>query len=248
VAAGTSADPRHAVRERGLLDTPADAIERIAWYYETAIALHPAFAEPHYNLATVCKRTGRTAEALRLYLRAAELAPHPHTAGNAFLTANAYWEAACLEDDAGRLEEAEQLFRQALRGHDNFGPEHRRFPRLLRRLGKLEEAADHDDRMMAYAHRYAPEFLEPAYEAPERLPRHADGTPFDPAVLTRVGAGTDAVYYYAHLYIRVTPARPALTIAGLRETLAQTGPWRARLFGAPLACSPTLEGIKARAE
>ena len=237
-AAGTTADPRHAVRERKLLDTPADAVERVVWYYETAISLHPTFAEAHYNLATLHKRTGHLAEALRLFLRAAEFPPHPRTASNAFLTANAYWEAAVIEAENGHLDRAEQLFRQAVQRLDNFGPEHRRFAHLLRRLGKIEEAADHYDRMMAYAHRYAPEFLEPGYEPAERLPRRVDGTLLDPAEVTPVAA---EVYYWSHLYVRVPAATAPLTIETLRRLVAQSSSLRARLLGPPIACSLRLE-------
>ena len=85
------------------------------------------------------KRAGRRAEALELLLQGAQLAPHPRAAGNALVIANAYWEAAGLEAARGRQEEAERLYREALQRHGNFGPEHRQFPRLLRRLGKIEE-------------------------------------------------------------------------------------------------------------
>src|SRR5262245_25236170 len=76
-AAGAERDPAHAVPEKGLLHRPDDEMrERVAWYYETAIALAPAFAEPLYNLAGLRRRAGRLDEALALFTRAAELKPH----------------------------------------------------------------------------------------------------------------------------------------------------------------------------
>ena len=232
-------DPPNAAFDTGLLVRPDnDQRERVAWYYETATAFAPEFANAHYNLARLWRRAGRIDDALALYLRAAQAQPHPRARPQASLTANAYWEAASIEDRRGRLEEAEVLYRHALRLQDNFGPEHVQFPRLLQRLNKNREALDHYERITTYSHRYAAEFIEPDYKTNELLPRRADGAPLDPAVFTRLGQHDSHIFYFAHLYFHLPNVDKALDIVELRKALPRRP--LLRFFGQArqIRCSP----------
>jgi tetratricopeptide (TPR) repeat protein len=198
-AAGSDRDPRSAALSSGLVDTiDAQSRERVAWYYGVALAYSPDFAEAMYNRAVLERDAGRIDEAFSLFLRAAKARPHRRGRRHAFLNANAFWEAAMIAVVQGRLEEGETLFRKALLRLDNFGPEHVHFPRLLQRLGKNLEAAEHFERITRYSHRYAPEYIEPDYTADELLPRRADGTPVDPAVPTMVSQN---IIYWGHIYL-----------------------------------------------
>jgi tetratricopeptide (TPR) repeat protein len=207
-ASASQDDPAHAARETLLLHEVDDqSRQRIARYYEVAIALTPGFAEPLYNLASLRRDSGRREEALSLFLLAAKAQPHSRAKPHAHLVANAFWEAADIMTELGQLGEAEASFRRALALNGNFGPDHVRFPRLLQRLGKDREALDHFELITPYSHRYAPEFVEPDYHSDEMLPRLQDGTPFDPLALTRIDGGE--IYYWAHLYFRFAEGSPA---------------------------------------
>jgi tetratricopeptide (TPR) repeat protein len=215
---GSKGDPAHGAREAGLLLAVDDeARERVARYYEAAIAYLPRFAEPLYNLASLRRDSGRNDEALVLFLRAAQARPHGRAKPHALVIANAFWEAATIMVALDRLEEAEELFRRALTFNKNFGPDHVRFPGLLQRMGKNVEALDHFELAMTYSHRYAPEFIEPDYEPDELAPRQPDGTLFDPFELSRI-EGTE-ILYWAHLYFRVQRGLPVTTVAQLQKML-----------------------------
>jgi tetratricopeptide (TPR) repeat protein len=227
-ASGSMRDPAHAACEKALIDSIDDqARERVAWYYQAAIAFAPDFAEPIYNLAVLRRNAGRLDDALSLFMRAARAQPHPRARG--FLRANAFWEAASIRLVQGQLNEAESLFRNALHLLDNFGPEHVRFPRLLQRLGKNLEAADHYERITRYSHRYAQEFVEPDYEPDELLPTHPDGTYFDPAVLTRINGDQTGLFYFSHLYFQLAQRSGVIEVAQLSQALRRQ--WLLRRFG-----------------
>jgi tetratricopeptide (TPR) repeat protein len=212
-ASGSKGDPSHAARETGLLHAVDDeARERVARYYEAAIAFLPHFAEPLYNLASLRRDSGRKHEALALFLQAAQARPHSRAKPHALVIANAFWEAATIMVTLDRPDEAEKLFRRALALNGNFGPDHVRFPRLLQRVGKNVEALDHFELITTYSHRYAPEFIEPEYESDEMAPRQPDGMPFDPFEFKRI-EGTE-ILYWAHLYFRV---ERGLTVASVIE-------------------------------
>lgn len=237
-AAGLHRDPAHAARERGLVDEIDDATrEQVARFYGAAIAYASDLAEPLYNLATLRRNAGRLDEASALFMRAAAARPHPRAAPHAFVTANAFWEAACIAMDRHRFDEAEALFRQALQLLDNFGPDHVRFPRLLQRLGKNEEATDHFERITSYSHRYPPEFIEPDYEPDERLPRRPDGTTLDPFALTHVDSARCA--YFAHLFLDLPPGSELADLIQLARRTERHS--IARIFGLAqrIRCSPT---------
>lgn len=245
-ASGSAQDPAHATREYGLVDQVDErARERVGRYYETAIAFAPRFAEPLYNLAALRRDAGRRDEAFALFLRAAQAPPHKRAKPHAFVVANAYWEAASLAAAAERLDAAETLFRRALRLQDNFGPEHVRFPRLLQRLGKNEEALDHFERIMRYSHRYAAEFIEPDYADDERLPRSPDGVPFDPFVLTPVNNGKGRAFYFAHLYFGFPDGSETIDVAQLIQAAKHSRRLlpRSLLRSRQMRCSPTLAGL-----
>jgi tetratricopeptide (TPR) repeat protein len=233
-ASGSTRDPSHATRQAGLLHAVDDeARERVARYYEAAIAYLPHFAEPLYNLASLRRDSGRNDEALALFLRAGQARPHGRAKPHALVIANAFWEAATIMVALDRLEEAERLFRRALTLNKNFGPDHVRFPRLLQRMGKNVEALDHFERIMTYSHRYAPEFIEPDYEPDELAPRQSDGTLFDPFELSRI-EGTE-ILYWAHLYFRVQRGLPLMRVTQLQKML-MGGPGTARRA---MRCSQT---------
>jgi tetratricopeptide (TPR) repeat protein len=244
-ASDSERDGAHAAVEKGLLHKVDDeAHERIAWYYETALAYAPGFAEPLYNLAALRRDSGCLDEAFALFLRAAQARPHRHARPHALVVANAFWEAASIAATRGRLGEAETLFRRALHLHGNFGPEHVRFPRLLQRLGKNEEALDHFELITTYSHRYAAEFIEPDYGPDELLPRNPDGTSFDPSEMTRINGGE--IFYWAHLYFHLKQAN-ATNVIELRKLLSRHRPipllWLART---PIRCSQTKGALKSR--
>lgn len=248
-ASGSKHDPAHATREAGLLHEVNDQLrEGIARYYETAIACAPRFAEPLYNLAALRRDSGRLEEASALFLRAARARPHARARAHALVVANAYWEAASIAEARGRLAEAESLFREALRRHGNFGPEHVRFPRLLQRLGKSEEALDHYELLMSFSHRYAAEYVEPDYLSDERVPRHADGTLFDPFALTLVHDGASQVGYFAHLYF-LLPKGSEFSVAELRRTFKAPNFWpfhHYRMYKRKVRCGTTLADLIGR--
>ena len=240
-ASGSERDGAHAAVEKGLLHKVDDeARDRVAWYYETALAYAPGFAESLYNLAALRRDSGCLDEAFALFLRAAQARPHRQARPHALVVANAFWEAATIAGACGRLGEAETLFRRALHLHGNFGPEHVRFPCLLQRLGKNEEALDHFELITSYSHRYPAEFVEPDYSPDEMLPRHPDGAPLDPAGLTRIANGD--VFYWAHLFFKLPEGQTE--IAQLRNSLAG-GRWLQRL-GLPrsqIRCSETKDAL-----
>jgi tetratricopeptide (TPR) repeat protein len=217
-ASGSKGDPSHAARQAGLLHAVDDeARERVARYYEAAIAYLPHFAEPLYNLASLRRDCGRKDEALALFLRAGQARPHSRAKPHALVIANAFWEAATIMVTLDRLEEAEKLFRRALSLNKNFGPDHVRFPRLLQRIGKNVEALDHFELAMTYSHRYAPEFIEPEYQPDELAVRQPDGVLFDPFELNRI-EGTE-ILYWAHLYFRVRQGLPVTSVLQLQKML-----------------------------
>jgi tetratricopeptide (TPR) repeat protein len=218
-AAASDCDPIHAARSSGLVDTiDARSRERVAWYYRVALAYSPDFAEAIYNQASLERDAGRVDAAFSLFLRAARARPHPRARQHAFLNANAFWEAAMIAVVRGRLEEAETLFRKALRRLDNFGPEHVYFPRLLQRLGKNLEAAEHFERITTYSHRYAPEYIEPDYSADELLPRQADGTPVDPAAPTAIA---ENVIYWGHIYFEGAKVDSLANVIAAAQAIAK---------------------------
>jgi tetratricopeptide (TPR) repeat protein len=217
---GSKGDPAHAAREAGLLHAVDDeARERVARYYEVAIAYLPDFAEPLYNLASLRRDSGRNNEALALYLRAAQARPHSRTKPHALVIANAFWEAATIMVTLDRPDDAEKLFRRALALNGNFGPDHVRFPRLLQRLGKNVEALDHFELITIYSHRYAPEFIEPEYEPDEMAPRQPDGMLFNPFEFKRI-EGTE-IHYWAHLYFRLKRGLTVANVAQLQKMLTR---------------------------
>jgi tetratricopeptide (TPR) repeat protein len=243
-AGASERDPPHAVLEQQLLERVNDqGQERVARYYETAIAYSPDFAESLYNLATLRRQAGRTEEALALFLRAAHAEPHAHGMPHAYLTANAFWEAACIETVRGCLEDAELLFREALLRLDNFGPEHVRFPRLLQRLGKNEEALDHFERITSYSHRYSPEFIEPDYLPDERLPQHSNGTPLDPSTLSRIDGAQNEFYYFGHLYFDLPKQCSLANLIQMSRPKLRTRILRMAGLVRPMRCSPTPDGL-----
>lgn len=245
-ASGAASDPAHAAREAGLVDKVDDhAREAVARYYETAIALAPSFAEPLYNLAALRRDAGRRDEAFALFLQAAAARPHRRAKPHALVAANAFWEAASIAEAAGRLSDAEALFRRALKLNDNFGPEHIRLARLLQCLGKNEEALDHFERITRYSHRYAAEFIEPDYAPDERLPQHPDGSPFDPSALTPIADGANPTFYFAHLYFRFSADGGTMNVDQLKQLIKHSGrpplgPFRQSRY---VRCSPTLAGL-----
>jgi tetratricopeptide (TPR) repeat protein len=241
-ASASQDDPAHAARETLLLHEVNDqSRESVARYYEVAIALAPGFAEPLYNLASLRRDSGRREEALSLFLLAAQAQPHSRAKPHALVVANALWEAADIMTGLGRLGEAEASFRRALALNGNFGPDHVRFPRLLQRLGKNQEAVDHFELITPYSHRYAAEFVEPDYHADEMLPRLQDGTPFDPLALTRIDG--DEIYYWAHLYFRFAKGIPP-TLIDLQKLLENRRPFfmQGRTRSA-VQCSPTRSAL-----
>lgn len=245
-SSGSERDPAHAARETRLLHAVDDeARERVAQYYEVAIAFGPRFAEPLYNLASLRRDSGRLDEALSLFLRAAHAEPHSRAKPHALAKANAFWEAATIVAAVGRLGEAETLFRHALALNGNFGPDHVRFPRLLQRLGKNEEALDHFELITRYSHRYAPEFIEPDYLSDEWLPRQPDGTAFDPFTLTCVDGGE--ILYWAHLYFRLGRGIQAASMIELRRLLAHRRSSSVLGFARPsIRCSQTKGSLEDR--
>jgi tetratricopeptide (TPR) repeat protein len=197
-------DPDCAFFERFVSrDAPNDEAAETERRYRLALALAPDFAEAKYNLALLRRRAGAFTEALHLFDGATSATLHPRAQPYAHLAANALWQSAaihCLlrDDDA-----AAHAYDGALARLGNFGVDHLSIALFLRRRGRIEEAAEHFERIMPYSHLYAAEFVDPDYDDHERLPVGVDGRPCDPVIATPVSEipGVGTIFYWWHLYV-----------------------------------------------
>lgn len=88
-AGSSPRDPRSAGREANLvMAVDENARAHVAWYYQTAIAYAPEFAEPIYNLAALRRNAGRFDDAFDLFMSAARAQPHSRARPHAHLRAN----------------------------------------------------------------------------------------------------------------------------------------------------------------
>src|SRR5260370_598241 len=90
----------------------------------------------------------------------------PEAPADAYRHGDAHWERATIFEDLGLNAEALIEYRAALTKLDRLGVHHIRVARFFRRLGLLEEAAEHFRRCMTYSHRYFAEFILPPLEPP----------------------------------------------------------------------------------
>ncbi len=228
----------------------AAAAER---HYRIALALAPDLAEAKYNLALLCRRDGALDEALLLFAGAASTPPHPRAKPHAHLAANAFWQSAAIHHLRGDHGAVARAYERALTLLGNFGVDHLSVALFLRERGRLEEAAEHFERIMPYSHLYAAEFVEPDYEEHEKLPAGADGQPCDPLLATKVDeipmAG--AIFYWWHLYFLVPKdePRPDLGAVVLTWAAGGAGPrlaglWRRPRRALPLAAAASIAGLR----
>jgi tetratricopeptide (TPR) repeat protein len=224
-------------------------------YYRLALILLPAFAEARYNLAILRARAGAVDEALRLLWSASEVPPHPRALPHAQLSANALWHIARLYRGSGKDEAAASAYGRALAQLGNFGVDHSSVAEFLRRRGNLDESAMHFERVMAYSHLYAPQFVEPNYDERERLPNGPDGRPVDPLMATPVDwiAGVGRVLYWWHLYILERDDAPRASVERSLRRWVALGVVRRRLLGvrakfggrrSALCAATSLDGLK----
>jgi tetratricopeptide (TPR) repeat protein len=132
--------------------------------YRQALVLHPRLAEAHYALARLLRADVDRQQTLDGFAAVLLLVPHPEAPSHAFLLANAHWERAIIFEALGSTVEALSEYRAALTKLDNFGVHHVQVARFFRRLGLVEEAAEHFRRCMTYSHRYFAEFVLPPLE------------------------------------------------------------------------------------
>ncbi len=142
---------------------PRAVAERL---YRQALVVSPNLAEAHYALACLSRDEASHDRALDGYAAALRLSPHLEAPAHAYLHANAHWERATIFEDLGLNAEALIEYRAALARLDKFGVHHIRVARFFRRLGLLEEAAEHFRRCMTYSHRYFAEFILPPLQPP----------------------------------------------------------------------------------
>jgi Flp pilus assembly protein TadD len=104
-------------------------LEQAAAHYETSLRLQPK-AEIYSDLGFIMARLGRSDAALADYRKALELDPG---------CASAHFNLAVASLQAGRLEEAEAHYRQALQGR-NIAETHNGLGYVLAREGRTDEA------------------------------------------------------------------------------------------------------------
>lgn len=181
-------------------------------FYRIALAWDDRLAEAWYGLGRLHQYRNEREAALDAFARAGSLEPHPRASGNAHLHANAHFSRACLLEDMERDEEALAAYRQALALLDNFGVHHQRIADFLRRHGSSAETVRAYEKLMAYGHRYFPEFTLPPLEAvtpPAAVERLE--------VLYETSDGAPVVFWQGGYY-RIAPALmpiTAKTLAGL---------------------------------
>lgn len=209
-----------------LLDaTPnADPAAAAVLRYDVALAFQPDFAEARYNRAVLARDAGDRLEALAGFEAARTTALHPRARSHAFLHANASWESACLVAASGDRARAGALFAEAMARLDNYGVDHRALPDFLDASGRVTESAVEYGRLMTYAHRYPPQFVEPDFDDAERLPTGPDGAALDPLQPTVVARdGQLSAVYAMHLYFSVSAPADQDAGAVLRDALQRSG-------------------------
>ena len=199
---------------RALLTAPAGGApprDAAARFYQVAVALDPGLAEAWFNQARLDQHRGEHAVALAGFGRALALPPHPRASAHAALHANAHFHKACILEGLGRDAEALAAYRAALALLDNFGVHHARIAHFLRHQGLIAEAIPQFEKLMAYGHRYFPEFTLPPL-APAASPAPASAT------LEVLYEASDGALVVAHAgsYVRV----PAGAIPVTPERLA----------------------------
>lgn len=132
----------------------AEAADR----FRAALAAKPSYAEAHYNLGAALARLGRPAEAAASFERAFRLMPDfsgdparaardlaasPSLSPWRQTVASGYNDRGIAAASAGRLDDAETCFRQAIEADAAFPQAHYNLGRLLARQGKLDPAAAH---------------------------------------------------------------------------------------------------------
>jgi len=183
-----------------------------AAYYRLAATAEPQLAEAWYGLARLDEHRGAHDAALENFTRAAELPPHARSPGTAQLRANALYGRACALEMLGRDEEALAAYRAALRLLDNFGVHHRRIAAFLRRHGTIEEAVAAYEKLMAYGHRYFPEFTLPPLAPPPKPPAAPER--LEALYVTSDGA---SVVFCDGAYFRVDPSLMPVTADTVRR-------------------------------
>jgi len=108
---------------------------------ENAVRLAPANADAQLALGNALVRAGRSADALAPYARSLELQP----------AADAHTNLAAALQELGRLTEAEQQLRLAVRLDPTLVTSQRWLAMLLARAGRLDEAAEHFNAILTVA-------------------------------------------------------------------------------------------------
>ena len=75
----------------------------------------------------------------------------------------------------------------------------------MQQIGRVKEAAIHFERLMAYSHRYAPEFILPILEESSKLPHSSDGIPVDPLKVTEISRTSEGnqIFFHGGLYFLI---------------------------------------------
>lgn len=212
--------------------------------YTLGLALAPDRAESLYNLATLLLRRGETGRAFAAFDAVAHMPPAADAQAHAFLNANADWRCGEILEARGELESAAARYESTLRTVGGFGPDQLRYPRLLRRLKRHEQAAAEYERAMPYSHRYAPEFVLPASAVDFPADAVPPGKPVDPLAIWPVETLPDGakIIFCAGLYFRLQPGMSPEHADALLD-LASTKGLR-RLFKRIVRCAPSAEALR----
>lgn len=188
-------------------------------FYKMALSWDNQLAEAWYGIARLRQHEGSLDAALDGFSRAAELPHHFRTPGHASLRANAFFGRACILEDLGRDDEALTAYRQALSLLDNFGVHHRRIADFFRRHGLTTEAIQSYEKLMAYGHRYFPEFTLPPLKAPPTL----SPTPDTLETLLETSDGASIVFWQG-AYYRIPRELVPMASAKLEQLTSSASP------------------------
>ncbi len=213
--------------------------------YALGLALAPGHAETLYNLATLMLRQGDTDRAFQAFDAVARMRPAADAQAHAFLTANADWRCGEILEARGQLESAARRYESTVRAvGGGFGPDQLRYPRLLRRLKRHEQAAAEYERAMPYSHRYAPEFVLPGSAVDFPADAVLPGKLLDPLAIWPVETLPDGgrIVFCAGLYFRLEPRMSPEHADALLELASKSG--LRRLFSRVARCAASAAELR----
>lgn len=208
--------------------------------YEVSLALASDSAETMYCIAALDLRAGNNADAFRRWQRVSEVAATGGKRSPSHVKENAFWRCGEEFERTGEDLSAARCFQLALNGIGSVGPDQRKYPLLLQRVGQLEMAAEAFDAVMTYSHRYAPEFAATAGGENLIPPSQADGSLSNPFAVATVGRTTKnySILYFCGLFFRVPETDMPITDGQvLLDGVTKTSRfWRFRQTG--IGCAP----------